>query len=419
MKYLLYTFIIALFICSCDDKNETVEPSLTLGENTLSINEEGGSKLIDIFSNGEWNIKNDIPEWCTVDKLAGEGDAKINITIEPNTTSLERKCTLEIKQESIIRYLVIIQEKGNKIASLTWHPFPVNSFSDIKIEEKGNTTLYSFTASSLFINPEVSDEIFPGNVISGTLDGVNKLRNIPEIKLEPATISSWTGGKLYILEDIEPSKEVFDNFVKDIIQEFPKQNVSFYFDNTPINFYSYKQLYLLGMSNLGIPLNEIISEAPYKEKEMEKKEGLIYSYSQTLFEVILDIEPLSESELSSEVIEEYDLSGITNISYGMTSFLIVETNDDSEKVNKIINKKIREEVLSKEEKDIIGNAVIHFLYFDKENKIKKETSDSQSIDNFLSYLKTQKAENIHPLNFRIDSYKDKSVKHLKFDLEIQ
>ena len=40
---------------------------------------------------------------------------------------------------------------------------------------------------------------------------------------------------------------------------------------------------------MGVNLDEIIFSKSYKEKEMEKKNGLIYSFNQTVFSLDMDI----------------------------------------------------------------------------------------------------------------------------------
>lgn len=408
MKNLLL-ILFFIFILSCNDR-DTVE-FLELSQTSFQLDPLEVEKIINISSDSKWTIS-DIPDWCVIDKTTGDSQTDIRLSIRPNHTYCKREASIKFSTRSLVRYITIKQDGIEKDKSISWQAFPFNQFKSIEFDPDKHT--YNIEARRLFINNSIRDEIYLGNIISSKAQSVANIIEFKGYTYNPINIGSFTGGQFYtqILE--YPSLKNMDLLVTDIIKDYPRQNSNFII-TSPIIFNSYKHLYFLGYGNIGIDLCKSISGKAYEEKEMSKSIGLIYMYSQILFDVVMDLpEQLIGEHLSDKFIKDNDLSYISSVSYGKTAFLIIESDYDKMIVDSIIKKVLREETLSEYERMIIYNIDIHYLYFTKDSKLNVEHGINMDI--IEKYKKSIENNDILPLSFTINDFSSHSVKGIKYHL---
>jgi len=414
MKHILYILSIILFFGACS--NDPIESAYINLDKTESTVEPEGSKIeLKVSSNIEWSIS-DVPDWASVDKTSGRGgDIIVSVTIKENETYQERKATIKVFNDGLIKYLSITQKGMAKEDFPEWTAFPVNGFTSVEPVSEGDKKTYSFKANELFINKGIGDKIYLGNLINSKLSSITELTDFRNFNYNPITVSSLVNGELYI-ETFVPEKDKLDELSRRIIDAQPEQNNSFV-TGSPIVFDSYKQLFLLGNGNLGEDFPKLISGSSYTQKEMGKKIGLIYTYSQNVFSITMDLPDQLITETPDEqFVTDNNLSYISDISYGRTAYLIIESDNNKEKVVTIIDKIFKEQALNAEESAIVNNLDVHYLYFSYDGTLNAESGDN--IELIKKYTGVT-GLNIIPLSFSINSYGDSSIKDVEYKLVIQ
>ena len=86
------------------------------------------------------------------------------------------------------------------------------------------------------------------------------------------------------------------------------------------------------MVNLGVKLDEIMSDVSFKEKEMTRKYGLIYSFKRTFFTLDIDIPKKLIKEELKDADKAKGASYVSSVGYGRVGLLIVESDTDSRDV---------------------------------------------------------------------------------------
>ena len=126
------------------------------------------------------------------------------------------------------------------------------------------------------------------------------------------------------------------------------------------------------------------------------------------------------SKLNNSEIEKEDnylnLSYISQITYGKTAFLIVETDYDVEASAKIVKKLMFSLPLDRHEEELKNNMDFYYLFFDAQGNIKKIKAGSELV---LKYKNSIKENEIIPLSFSLNKYDDNSVSHLTFNLNLK
>lgn len=104
---------------STNEKEELVEIIQNPKDVTLSISHKElrlpsvlgeGEFSFEIQSNDTWLIEGEIPNWCTLSLLEGEGNAKIKLTCEDNVVVQERSFSIKIVADKVSEELIVIQE---------------------------------------------------------------------------------------------------------------------------------------------------------------------------------------------------------------------------------------------------------------------------------------------------------------------
>ena len=406
-----------LTMLSCEDKNDPViHHFVNPSESHIEFEDLDESiKTIEIEASEKWNVS-DIPEWSVVE--VDLENNRIEISALPNKSPLNRESKIKIFTDNIEQFLTI-RQRGKEMEKepFSWHAFPVNSMEAFSVS--GNETSgfsYDFEALSLFIRPSMKNDAYMGNVINRQSSSVSAFETFHDFVYLPITMSAVGGSKFFFSENELPSKKETDRLRQEMMDDLPKQSISFSYSSEPLLYRSYNYLRFLGMSNLGIDPVTLIVEKNDPEDEMQKAYGLIYSYNLTIFQTVMDYPmKLIENELDEDFVADHHLSYISAINYGQTAFLIVESDEAINTTKGIVRKIIAGEPLSDEENEMAEKLDVHYLAFSPDD----ELESIQSADNIEAIQKYPeiKDNSVIPLSFQVSDYATHGVAYLKYRWE--
>lgn len=409
-------YVISCFaLLACNSENNTQNCYLELSESKITSGYLGISMDIVVSTNFQWSVVSS-PEWCSIERKKKDSKEVLTITVHPNEIYIHREGSIVIEICGLKRYIEVFQE-GNKDKKIYWRTFPINNYIDIKHKKKDNgEIIYTIKGSKIFVNPHIYKEIYYGNLINNESESIYDISNYAQYSFSNITIGTFIDGKsfIYVLE--HPSKLSSDSIAEKIINTVAFQNEKFNYNDEPLIYDSYKELNLWGVGNLGIELDELISEQSYLDSEMKKQWGMMYTYCHEFFHLIMDYpSKLNNSEIEKE--DNYlNLSYISQITYGKTAFLIVETDYDVEASAKIVKKLMFSLPLDRHEEELKNNMDFYYLFFDAQGNIKKMKAGSELV---LKYKNSIKENEIIPLSFSLNKYDDNSVSHLTFNLNLK
>ncbi len=390
-KIILPILLLLIVIQSCNQ--ETIQPILSISETYIKTNSYGTTKNIYIKSNVEWNIiDNKVPEWCSIIRERTTEKDYLKIEILQNHTFKNREYELKIYYGNRINTINIIQDGISNDNTINIIPFFSNTIEKVYNSENKISIFYN----NIFISNKNYNNVYHGNIINNKLNSDLTINQVQDTKFDKINISSLVGSKFYYNDNINPSlistKSLFNIIKSDILN----QNQNYSFDNDPIQYNSYKHLHFLGISNIGLSLDELITGNSYKINELVNRTGLIYCYSNVLFSIKMDNPNISRSELTNN----NEISYVSDIQYGKIAILIVETSFDKEISNSVIKKIMKNIKLSTYEENVKKTIQTFYLTFN-ENKEITIHKGSDYIQDFISKMKEQP---IIPLFYSINNY---------------
>jgi|GEM_PF-6638602 len=400
----LLSSILILFLFYCCNGNELPVPKeegIYLSKSILSFgNCDDSVRTITVRTKRIINLDKQ-PDW--LDLYVDQQNKLIKVSVKPNYSRQSRETQVKVFDENSESYLHISQsgEAGEK-EPFIFKYFPVSEVSSFTTSEENGKTVYHFKTNKFFINQKINNEIYLGNILNYKFSDFPNLQTFEDYIFNDVTVVAdiTIDGKMYVEEWKTPSKSHLDELAQRIIKDIPKENKT-YNVGEPILFRSYNYLHFLSMANLGFGIDEVIQENLYPDKNMEKDIGLIYSYSQSLFSILIDPSFLQPRE-ETDFILQNNLSYINTITYGKTAFLIVESDGSKQSINSIIKKVMLNENLSNEEKIFINNMDIYYLYFSPNGILQKGKSED-NISKIVNFFQFEK-DNIIPLKFSVLDY---------------
>lgn len=415
MKNLSY-LLLFLFIFTACDNHQVEEYLISLSEDKIIADYAGITQTIKVQSNDDnWTIlSSSIPEWCNIEKEKSSS-YNVEITISPNHTFHSREALITFIYEDKSCTLHIFQDGIQNKPSLDWHTFPVNSFSNVEIDSEVGLSErnYKIIASEIYINSSIRDKIFHGNLIQNKLKGINKVEEYTQYSYNPIAISGFVNGQFYYRESVYPSFNNTDRLYNEIKSNNTSQNFQFSYQTSPIQYNSYKHLNLLGIGNLGLKLDEIITGKSYTENELKNRTGLIYSYCNILFNTTINL----PHNLIKETIPENErkgLSYINNIKYGKMAFLILETDYDYTISSLVVGKIMKDLQLNDYEEEIKSSINANYIFFDKDCNL----NILKGIDVIRMFVSQISDQPIIPLNFSINNYDNNSIGNFELAFKI-
>lgn len=421
MKKSNLTFSLSLLLAlliSCNEKESLVKKDVSLNKTELIFEVQDDSiKTISVESSGIFYLDNQA-EWLNLH--VDQDNKTIEASVEPNPTRQIREAFVKVFDEESesrlhIKQLGVEEEKEPYLFNYL-HTSGVSSF--FTSEEDGRT-VYHFKASNLFVNQDIKNEIFLGNILNPKLSSFNTLQTYKDYIFNNVTILADViiDGKLYIEEWETPTKLQMDNLAQKIIDATPKQNQSFS-TGSPVVYRSYKYLHYLSMANLGFGIDTVIHENASSYKEMKKDIGLIYSYNQSLFTLFLDFSSSHEGQREeTDFITKNNLSYISSVAYGKAAFLIVEANGSKTEVNSLINKVLLKKTLSEAEKSFIDEMEIYHLNFSQNGTLQNDNS-TDNIEKIRNYSQIGE-NNIIPLNFTVADYVYNGMEEIEYSIKME
>ena len=263
---------------------------------------------------------------------------------------------------------------------------------------------YHIQTDQLFINSAIRDEIYLGNLVSHTTQEYPKFPFFTGYNFNPITVSTSSYGSKEVARTYTPSSTAQKAFVEEILVNPPQQFAYSEFDNGTTTFITHKQLHNVGIANLGIKLDEVVSGASYKDQEMTKRQGLIYCFKHTLFTLDMDIPEKLIKESLKET--DKDVSYVSSMSYGKVGLLIIESNNKTEEVKTAIFRILNDDNIIRDmDLAIIEAASIAYVYFNNNGEVQVNKNGLEAVKAYnkaLSYKKDR--ANIYPVNFSLADF---------------
>jgi hypothetical protein len=414
---LLSSISILFLACSCNGKDDPVpvKKDITLSETELLFEKQDESvKTVTVITEEQFNLDKQ-PEWLILE--VDQSQKTIEISVKPNYSRQPREVLLKVFDENSESYLHISQSgEAEETEPFIFKHFPVSEYISCETSGEGANTLYHFKAKKFFINQNIKDEIYLGNVLNYKFSDFPNIQTFGDYIFNDVTVIAdiIIDGKTFVEEWKTPSKPQLDELAQRIIKDVPKENKT-YNVGEPILFRSYDYFHFLSMANLGFGIDEVIRENISPDKSMDKDIGLIYSYSQSLFSILIDPSFLQPRE-ETDFILQNNLSYINNITYGKTAFLIVESDGNEQSVDSIIKKVMLNESLSNEEKIILNSMDICYLYFSPDGTLQKDNS-ADNMNKITKFYQIEK-ENIIPLRFSVLDYTTDVGKSIEYTFSL-
>lgn len=409
-KFFLFVLLLASAACKNDDstRKEYITPEI----NFITVGANGSHETISVRSNCVWRIT-DAPSWCNVQKTGTVEQGQLDLEVFPNELESVPDGIVYLSSKFAVGSLHIFQQgKKETIDPLQWTPFAVNSLTDAIYESgaDGIARDYRITGERLFAMPHFGREVYLGHLISPETNN-QTLKTFDRYRYNPIRFSASVGGKFYE-DEARPSFDAVKRMADRIIAELPEESNRFYY-SSPIRYYSYRHLHLLGFGNLGLNLDEEVSGKPYTRQEMTRRTGMIYTCSQELFSLIMDY----PEKLIDEPVAEQDLVYINSIAYGKAALMLVESDYAFEDVKRVVSQIAAGETLSGKDATIREDLDCwHIAFGSKEHSILR--GDYRLIREGIDRINSLSQE-IVPLNFSVNKLKDNSVGAMTVSFELQ
>ncbi len=388
-----------------------MEPFIEIEDDDIILSAGGSYETIKLTTNRKWEIKN-IPSWLTVSPSSGNKSAEIRFQVNEYREPEGRTTGIQIVADSAEKQLQVTQRglKDNaRLHVLSTFPFNEYSFS---IPYKR----YEAKSYNPFVNPSITDKIYLGNLVVHNTGSNTDIPEITGYTFNPIDVSTSAAIAKPVTNYI-PSKDGQNEFIKYIIAQKPKNQVSFSADKSGEEFYTHRQLRAIGLTNLGINLDEIISGHSYTEQEMTFKYGIIFSYMQVLFDVTMDYPDKLIKEEMSESDQAKEISYVGSINYGRVGLLIVESDTDSRDIKVAVNKVLENEPLTAQETDQLRYSSITHVYFNNDNEVQTKRGGLEAVNSYKDAI-LNIYEYIYPVGFRMQNYKDYTSTKFTFSFEL-
>jgi len=359
-----------------------------------SVGTDGGPITLKIVTNQPWRVA-ELPYWASASRLSGNKTEEFFIWIPEHRvkngrtgniviTAGDLKETLEITQYGLNDYL---RSPGLGI------------FSHNSITFTSKRDRYGMEMTRMFINPGIKKKVYVGSLVSHNADPHTDIPAFTGYTLHPVTVSASSTN--FKSKTFVPSREEQDVMAKEVMARNPNESAWFRYDNGTTEFYDYKHLYAIGMANLGVKLDEVVSGASFTQQEMGRTFGMIYAFKNTLFSLEMDIpshsitrEPLTEADKAQGV------SYVSSVLYGKVGLLVIESDIDSRKLKPLIDSLLKQDgyILAEEENSWIQASHFTYVYFSNEGEVQALRGKLDAIQAYKEGIADTK-ENIYPVEF--------------------
>lgn len=419
MKKQLYIWIVLCFVItfsSCDKEEEEKKttpsetPLLELNTTNKDIDVDKDSFVVVVTANHNWEIK-ELPNWVSAHPASGTGTDSVIFNIGENNTTTDRTANIIFSGTDLNRTLNIHQL--SEINNVQLPLLGIANFSSFKAEYP---TKYSIEHSNLFINSTIAKNIYLGRLISNKASSPEEIKGL-NYTFDRITISTDAAISEPILKTYAPSLNEQKVFAQSVIDRMPKQILSFNAE-TSRAFYSLNQLYAIGMVNLGIKLDEIVTGESYKTATMRKNFGVVYGFRTALFNLIMDLpDKPFDKEIEPEILAE-GVSYITAIDYGRVGLLVAESDYRPKYVKAVVNKIIRNQSLTHDDLQVINASEFTHIHFDNDNELQTDRGKQEVIEAYKNKVTNMKESNWYPISFQAANIQDLSQTFFSFTYKL-
>ena len=382
------------------------DPFIELSQNPVQMFTGAGIKRIKLTTNRPWKMSENFYRWISVSPSSGEGSAEITIEVKENRNPGMRHLYVSIIGENMQSDLLINQFGLSDVIRLPW--LPIFRFKQMS----SNQDLYSVLTNNLFINPAIRDEIYVGNLVCHTTQSNTNIPELTGYTFNPITVST-SAPVAEVMKTYIPSPIEQETFARQIVGNISTQSGTLVEDKGQFEFYTHKQLHTVGMVNLGVKLDEIMSDVSFKEKEMTRKYGLIYSFKRTFFTLDIDIPKKLIKEELKDADKAKGASYVSSVGYGRVGLLIVESDTESRDVKLAIDKVLADEPLSPEETSLLSTVDLCYVYFDEDKNVQVQKGSLDVVNAYKDGINAG-ADHIYPLEFTLANYLDNSPGNISF-----
>lgn len=385
------------------------DPFIELNESSVNWPSSAGLIRVKLTTNRPWKMSEYYDNWISVSPTSGEGSTQITIDIKENRNRESRHVYISIIGENMEKKLYINQFG---LADYSLIPsMPIFRFRKMTYNsEQGAGRVFT---DSMFINQEIKDKIYLGNLVGHNAQSNTRIPEFTGYTFNPVTVSASVpvGGEF--VKNYIPSCAVQDAFAGQVAEQLHEQNDSQTVDDYAMEFYRYKDLHTLGIVNLGVKLDEVVSGISYAEKEMSRKYGLLYSFKHTSFSLNMD----RPQKLIKEELKESDkaegISYVSSVNYGRVGLLVVESDIDSRDVRIAISNILKDKPLSSVEEALLAAADICYVYFDKEKNVQTLKGSPEAVYAYRDAV-LKETDLIYPVEFKLSNYQDHSPSIITF-----
>lgn len=390
------------------------EPLIELSERSVAFALEGTAQSIDLTTNVSWEITS-IPQWVIISSKSGDKSIRITIGAENNDQIKGREATLTFSSmDGKVQTQLIITQIGRD--DIMQSPsLPIFQASIYTISNNGH---YGITTNKLFVSSVMRDKIYLGNLMEGQTDNYPAFPVITGYTFNPNTASTASSENLTVKTFI-PSLLEQETFAAEVINNPPRENANATYDYfNPTSYLTHRLLYAIGWANMGIALDKIVSNKSYKEQEMTRKNGMIFSFKHTLFSLIMDHpEKLIQEELN-DMDKAKAVSYIGSMEYGKVGLLIVESDAKYDRMKEAVRRVLIGNIHQAEDNALIEAADIVYVYFNNKNEVQVNRDNNEAINAYKAAFRNKKdRENIYPVGFTLSNFRNHSADKITYSFD--
>lgn len=222
---------------------------------------------------------------------------------------------------------------------------------------KGQTFVVAGMSSSAYVLRDaysnLPNGIHPGMVLRVNANGIPAMQVVDGLKYNPFVYSCFAGGKAYVEETANPSESLcLEMRDKILAKEIPMNNFQYASGQA---YRSAKELYMMYASD-GLRVDSLLNGTRYQNREMKKKNGVVYYYQYTAFEQSMDL----PSDLLKEEApaDSASLVYISSLTFGIRGFLTIESDSSAASIKSTVEKLKNKEALTKAEIRLLDKADI-------------------------------------------------------------
>lgn len=400
----LLALAVAATFAACGENGIDDARGIKLDRDEIEFKSTGGEQIVTLESQTQWSV-GQLPDWISVDV---ENPFRAVVRAGKNTKTEDRSAQIEFKNGADRAVLQIKQAAESH--EFSWIKL-TNGVEYVSNSFAGDN--HTFAAELMFISPTTLDKIHVGKVIDRNpcpdqnrpwLEGFHRL-----------PVAAWTDAAGVLSTNFVPSIEAQAEYAQKIIASKPTQSTYFFVNKAAKRYTSRRELYLAGMSNFGVELDKAVSGKSYREQEMTCKNGLIFSFTDSRFQIGIDVPAqLIEEELKLENYPDFKLSYIHTVTYGRWGLLIVETDRELTAVQAAVNAVFNGHTPTAEQAEILGEIKAYHIHGHKGRlQTEQDGSGKEIITSYLDQL-LYDTNDIYPLRYEACDYFDHGVTEVKF-----